>query len=144
MDGQLAEDSGKEINEVLSKMFTPRPNVPKDEKKPLDTVERSSIKHLVQVSQKLFFNQRIPSYTGIIDNFHYANYHNFVLILGIRGSDYDKRVGVLAKTIRSYVYGNEDENLKFYYHIGDDSTTEKIFILHKTNSGNKTQFCDEC
>jgi hypothetical protein len=66
VEGQLPEVVGTELNDMLQKMFSATKTVGPGQIRPPPLPERKSIKDFVQVTQKLFFNPRVPNYTGIL------------------------------------------------------------------------------
>jgi hypothetical protein len=64
-DGLLSEEVGCEIESILISLFTTTVSVKKGLSRLPPTKERRCLTSFVQVSQKPFFNPRIPAFTGI-------------------------------------------------------------------------------
>jgi hypothetical protein len=120
-------------------MFTPTMPVVKSQTRPPPTKERKSITNFIQVCQKPFFNQRVPSFTGHLKYSFSIKY--YYMYIGASDTEYKERVTMLARTIRHFLYGSDDEKLRYCYHMENDVESPPVFIQHKPVDGKVSVYC---
>jgi hypothetical protein len=114
-------------------MFIPTKPAEKFGKRDPPKKERKAIKLFIQNCQKPFFNPRIAKFTGAVIYIQHIFTHYFP---GKSESEYKERVLVLAGTIRQFVYGNDNNDLRYFYHKENDVSDETpIQIQHRSLEG---------